>query len=208
MLQLCVMEFGSWAYDLSQVDIEWWFSDKFNVSSPFVDFTDYVISNEWVTDAYLEREINPKDRKLQIPSEKHIRNRTLLLGNGRRSDRSYPTLRYKLRMRRNPSFYVSILVLPCILLSSLTLVLFWLPPESPAKMMLGKMELVTGLRFSNSAQYGVKIRKEFISAKNWKSKIILQLHVDWKELQSSIVQRGSTCMNSFEIELSFASRQR
>jgi Neurotransmitter-gated ion-channel ligand binding domain len=30
------------------------------------------------------------------------------------------------------------LVLPCVLLSFLTLVIFWLPPESPAKVMLGE----------------------------------------------------------------------
>ncbi|PAA85895.1 hypothetical protein BOX15_Mlig016131g2 [Macrostomum lignano] len=40
-------------------------------------------------------------------------------------------------MRRSASFYLSILVLPCMLLSCLTWVIFWLPPESPAKMQLG-----------------------------------------------------------------------
>lgn len=138
--QLCVLEFGSWSYDRTQVDIDWWFIDKFNASSPYVDFSDYVISNEWVTDGFLERDISPNLRKLQTPSEKYIRNRTFVLPNGKRRTKFYPTLRYKVRMRRNPSFYFSFLVLPCILLSSLTLVLFWLPPESPAKMMLGKTE--------------------------------------------------------------------
>lgn len=38
---------------------------------------------------------------------------------------------------RKGGFYNYILVLPCILLSLLTMVLFWLPPESPAKMLLG-----------------------------------------------------------------------
>ncbi len=40
-------------------------------------------------------------------------------------------------MRRKGGFYNYILVLPCVLLSALTTVLFWLPPESPAKMLLG-----------------------------------------------------------------------
>lgn len=44
---------------------------------------------------------------------------------------------FDLVIRRQPAFYNYILILPCILLSSLTLVLFWLPPESPAKMQLG-----------------------------------------------------------------------
>ena len=40
-------------------------------------------------------------------------------------------------MKRKGGFYNYILVLPCVLLSCLTTVLFWLPPESPAKMVLG-----------------------------------------------------------------------
>lgn len=40
-------------------------------------------------------------------------------------------------MKRKGGFYNYILVLPCVLLSALTTVLFWLPPESPAKMLLG-----------------------------------------------------------------------
>ena len=48
-------------------------------------------------------------------------------------------LTFELIIKRKPAFYNYILILPCILLSSLTLVLFWLPPESPAKMQLGKI---------------------------------------------------------------------
>ena len=46
------------------------------------------------------------------------------------------------------AFYNYILILPCVLLSSLTLVLFWLPPESPAKMVLG-----TSLGFSRVTSF-------------------------------------------------------
>ncbi|KAM7541968.1 hypothetical protein Aperf_G00000015684 [Anoplocephala perfoliata] len=51
--------------------------------------------------------------------------------------KKYTVLCYRIRLYRNPSFYIFMLVAPCILLSSLTTVVFWLPPESPAKMMLG-----------------------------------------------------------------------
>ena len=40
-------------------------------------------------------------------------------------------------MKRKGGFYNYILVLPCVLLSCLTTVLFWLPPETPSKMVLG-----------------------------------------------------------------------
>ncbi|KAL3320083.1 hypothetical protein Ciccas_001242 [Cichlidogyrus casuarinus] len=41
------------------------------------------------------------------------------------------------RLKRNSTFSMCILILPCVLLSSLTLVIFLLPPESAAKMVLG-----------------------------------------------------------------------
>jgi len=49
----------------------------------------------------------------------------------------YPDLTFTVSLRRVAAFYNYVLVLPCVLLSFLTLVIFWLPPESPAKMMLG-----------------------------------------------------------------------
>ncbi|CAH8658971.1 unnamed protein product [Heterobilharzia americana] len=70
--QICMLEFGSWTYDKTQMDILWWIPDSPPmVEMPYLDFSDYVP------------------------------------------------------------------MIPCVLLSSLTLVVFWLPPESPAKMMLG-----------------------------------------------------------------------
>lgn len=53
-------------------------------------------------------------------------------------DEPYVDLSFTIVFRRRSTFYNYILILPCILLTSLTLVLFWIPPESPAKMMLGK----------------------------------------------------------------------
>ncbi|VEL30868.1 unnamed protein product [Protopolystoma xenopodis] len=50
----------------------------------------------------------------------------------------YPDISFYLWLAREPAFYNYILILPCFLLSSLTLVLFWLPPETPAKMVLGE----------------------------------------------------------------------
>ena len=49
----------------------------------------------------------------------------------------YPDLTFTIALRRVSAFYNYILVLPCVLLSCLTLVVFWLPPESPAKILLG-----------------------------------------------------------------------
>jgi len=49
----------------------------------------------------------------------------------------YPDLTFVIAIQRIPIFYVIVLIIPCILLSVLTLVSFWLPPETPAKILLG-----------------------------------------------------------------------
>ena len=59
----------------------------------------------------------------------------------------YPDLQFKLRIKRRVAFYTFILIMPCALLSLLTLVIFWVPPESPAKLILGMCSwifMVTG----------------------------------------------------------------
>nr|CAH8873042.1 unnamed protein product [Trichobilharzia regenti] len=135
--QICMLEFGSWTYDRTQMDILWWIPDAPPmVEMPYLDFSDYVPSNEWRTDGEKERDVHHINRTIQIRSVKKHRRRSQTVGS-EVITREYPVLRYLIRLRRNPSFYVFMLVIPCVLLSSLTLVVFWLPPESPAKMMLG-----------------------------------------------------------------------
>jgi len=81
-----------------------------------VDVSDYTASNEW--------EI------LSHPAEKNVKYYSCC-------NAPYPDLTFTISLRRVAAFYNYVLVLPCVLLSFLTLVIFWLPPESPAKMMLG-----------------------------------------------------------------------
>lgn len=107
--QSCLMKFGSWTYDGESIDIQ--FLDK-----PEINRDLYLPSNEW----------------------------EVLSGHGKRNEKKYecckeiyPDITYEIKMRRKGGFYNYILVLPCVLLSALTTVLFWLPPESPAKMLLG-----------------------------------------------------------------------
>jgi len=82
-----------------------------------VDVSDYVISNEW-----------------ELLAQPGIRNVRYYACCG---DQPYPDLTFTLRMRRLSAFYNYTIMLPCVLLSCLTAVIFWLPPESPAKIMLG-----------------------------------------------------------------------
>ena len=139
------------------MDITFWIPTESKTPSPYIDFSDYVESNEWFTDGQYERFVNHTSRRIQIRSVKNFRKVSYMHTYGGEKVRSYPTLRYLVRLRRNPSFYVSILVIPCILLSSLTLVLFWLPPESPAKLMLGKTSYFNATIFYAKCYFFVSI---------------------------------------------------
>ncbi|XP_052816938.1 neuronal acetylcholine receptor subunit beta-3-like isoform X2 [Mya arenaria] len=110
--QICKMKFGSWTYDGSKINLELLHDNKEGF-----DLTEYIESNEWtiVSSAAIRNVI----KYLCCPGEPFV------------------DITFQLEIRRQPAFYNYILILPCILLSSLTLVLFWLPPESPAKMQLG-----------------------------------------------------------------------
>ncbi|BFZ17533.1 hypothetical protein BsWGS_20572 [Bradybaena similaris] len=110
-VQSCHLKFGSWTYDGSKLDLQFHYSEV----SGF-EMNDYITSNEW------DIEESTADRNVKYyPC----------------CPEPYVDLVFKLVIRRKVAFYNYILILPCVLLSSLTLVLFWLPPESPAKMQLG-----------------------------------------------------------------------
>ena len=115
--QICHLKFGSWTYDGYKLDIS--FYDHLQE----VDITDYVESNEWGLMAH--------------PAKKNVKYYPCCT-------EPYPDLTFTLHLRRIAAFYNYILILPCVLLSSLTLVIFWLPPESPAKMMLGEYITLLG----------------------------------------------------------------
>jgi len=106
------MKFGSWTNDGNRLDISFYRDES------SVDTTDYVESNEWALIGH--------------PAVKHVEYYTCC-------PEPYPDLTFTIRLKRIAVFYNYILVLPCVLLSFLTLVIFWLPPESPAKMMLGQL---------------------------------------------------------------------
>ncbi len=107
--QNCSMKFGSWSYGGDSIDIQFLGNSEMNTDL-------YLMSNEW-----------------DVISTK-----------GKRNEKKYecckelfPDITYYMEMRRKGGFYNYILIMPCFLLTCLTTVLFWLPPESPAKMVLG-----------------------------------------------------------------------
>ena len=123
------MKFGSWTYDGFKLDVD--FYD--GLSS--IDTTDYIESNEWGLVAH--------------PAVKNTKYYPCC-------KEPYPDLTFILKLKRIAAFYNYILILPCVLLSSLTLVIFWLPPESPAKMMLGKCNTLRILEY-NKCVFNLKL---------------------------------------------------
>ncbi len=111
-IQTCELKFGSWTYDGFKLSLEFYNDQK------EVDVTDYVESNEWVL--------------LEHPGTRHVQYYPCCI-------EPYIDLTFTVSVRRIGVFYSYILILPCVLLSFLTLVIFWLPPESTAKMILGEI---------------------------------------------------------------------
>ena len=110
-VQECKLKFGSWTYDGFKLDV------SFIENKEEIDIHEYMESNEW--------------ELVDHPAKKNTKYYSGLA-------EPYVDLTFCLRIKRVAVFYNYILVLPCVLLSSLTLVIFWLPPESPAKVMLGQ----------------------------------------------------------------------
>ncbi|KAF8564716.1 hypothetical protein P879_06761 [Paragonimus westermani] len=52
-------------------------------------------------------------------------------------DEPYPYLRFTIYMRRRNLYYLFNIILPCLWLTVLSLISFWLPPDSGEKITLG-----------------------------------------------------------------------
>ena len=111
LFQTCSLKFGSWTYDGTKVDLG--FFDNLEE----VDITDYMPSNEW--------------KLLDHPAKKNIKFYPCC-------NEPYIDLTFIVVIKRIGVYYTYTLILPVVLLSVLTLVVFWLPPESSAKMIMGK----------------------------------------------------------------------
>ena len=116
--QRCKMKFGSWTYDGNKLDLLPLYG-KLNFS-----MSDYMSGTEWeITENYAKKHVIYYECCPDTP---------------------FIDITFYLTIKRKVAFYSFILILPCALLSTLTLVIFWVPPESPAKLVLGKFYAVLG----------------------------------------------------------------
>lgn len=118
------MKFGTWTYDSSKVNLNFYRDiNQFDLRS-------YVKSNEWtILENYAKRNTE-KYGKLKMISSKGNSSR-------RSSDccpEIYVDLKFYIILERRGGFYNYILILPCVLLSCLTCILFWLPVSKLIRM--------------------------------------------------------------------------
>uniref|UniRef100_A0A8C2IDV6 Cholinergic receptor, nicotinic, alpha 4b n=1 Tax=Cyprinus carpio TaxID=7962 RepID=A0A8C2IDV6_CYPCA len=105
--QNCKMKFGSWTYDRAKIDLVSMASD--------VDQMDYWESGEWViVNAVGTYNIKKYECCTEI----------------------YPDITYSFIIRRLPLFYTINLIIPCLLISCLTVLVFYLPSECAEKITL------------------------------------------------------------------------
>lgn len=108
--QICYLRFASWTQDSQKLDL------TFHENRSEVTLEEFKKSNEWSIVA------RPAIRRLFKQAC---------------CPNKWPTLLFFLVLKRNSSFYAYLLVLPSLLLACLNLVVFWLPPQVPARMIHG-----------------------------------------------------------------------
>ncbi|NXD87634.1 ACH10 protein, partial [Halcyon senegalensis] len=106
--QQCLLTFGSWTYNGNQINLH----NQLDTG----DLTDFVENVEWEV--------------LGMPAKRNV------ITYGCCSE-PYPDVTYTLHLRRRASFYVFNLLLPCIMVSFLAPLSFYLPADSGEKVSLG-----------------------------------------------------------------------
>jgi nicotinic acetylcholine receptor len=116
--QTCVMKFGSWTYDGYQVDLRHQEEDpdpKNPVVDIGVDLSEFYMSVEWDI--------------LAVPAIRNVKFYTCC-------DEPYLDITFNITMRRKTLFYTVNLIIPCMGISFLTVLVFYLPSDSGEKVSL------------------------------------------------------------------------
>ncbi|CAL4066234.1 unnamed protein product, partial [Meganyctiphanes norvegica] len=121
--QTCVMKFGSWSYDGFQVDLRHVDEQEgTNVVDVGVDLTEFYMSVEWDI--------------LEVPAVRHEKFYTCC-------DEPYLDITFNITMRRKTLFYTVNLIIPCMGISFLTVLTFYLPSDSGEKVTLSISILIS-----------------------------------------------------------------
>ncbi|THD24715.1 Neuronal acetylcholine receptor subunit alpha-2 [Fasciola hepatica] len=107
--QKCSLKFGPWTHNGLLLNMSF-YADKRSLQ-----MTNYITNPEWVV---VQSSAIFTEVRYECCPER------------------YPDISFHLWLSRHSAIYTYILIVPSVLLSSLTSVIFWLPPESPSKIVL------------------------------------------------------------------------
>ncbi|XP_076322511.1 acetylcholine receptor subunit alpha-like [Tachypleus tridentatus] len=114
--QTCVMKFGSWTYDGFKVDLrhkeEVQGTNRVEIG---IDLSEFYLSVEWDV--------------LEVPAVRHEKYYTCC-------EEPYIDITFNVSMRRKTLFYTVNLIIPCMGISFLTVLVFYLPSDSGEKVTL------------------------------------------------------------------------
>nr|XP_012151345.1 PREDICTED: acetylcholine receptor subunit alpha-like 1 [Megachile rotundata] len=114
--QTCFMKFGSWTYDGYTVDLRHLHqTEDSNRIEVGIDLTDYYISVEWDI--------------IKVPA---VRNEAFYIC----CEEPYPDIVFNITLRRKTLFYTVNLIIPCVGISFLSVLVFYLPSDSGEKVSL------------------------------------------------------------------------
>ncbi|XP_070491150.1 acetylcholine receptor subunit alpha-like [Chironomus tepperi] len=121
--QTCVLKFGSWTYDGFKVDLRH-MDEKFgsNVVDVGVDLSEFYMSVEWDI--------------LEVPAVRNEKFYTCC-------DEPYLDITFNITMRRKTLFYTVNIIIPCMGISFLTVLTFYLPSDSGEKVTLSISILIS-----------------------------------------------------------------
>ncbi|CAH0407436.1 unnamed protein product [Chilo suppressalis] len=121
--QTCVLKFGSWTYDGFKVDLRHMDEQAgSNVVSVGVDLSEFYMSVEWDI--------------LEVPAVRNEKFYTCC-------DEPYLDITFNITMRRKTLFYTVNIIIPCMGISFLTVLTFYLPSDSGEKVTLSISILIS-----------------------------------------------------------------
>ncbi|CAG5129113.1 unnamed protein product [Candidula unifasciata] len=124
--QICMMKLGSWAYDGFQVDVN-------NRSLP-VDLSNYVSNGKqprYLNHCLLGPHLLQSEWQLiSVVAKRNVVYYPCC-------PEPFPDVTFTIHLRRRTLYYTHNVIIPCVMLSCLTLLVFWMRPDSGEKVTLG-----------------------------------------------------------------------
>lgn len=114
--QTCTMKFGTWSYDGTVIDLKHKSQiDDQTLFEQGMDLSEFYLSVEWDV--------------MSVPARKNVVRYSCC-------PTPYLDITFNITMRRKTLFYTVNLILPCVIISGLSVVVFYLPPDSGEKISL------------------------------------------------------------------------